>query len=97
MKTRIVRTARLGVIALVLVGVLAYVRRVPWTPAIATMRHASLGLLALALCFHFMALAGKAGIWWIFLRPLGGPRIHDRRARYAHGSDAQQPLRRQQR
>ena len=75
MKTRIVRTVHLGVIALMLVGVLAYVRRVPWTPAIATMRHASLELLALALCFHFMALTGKAAIWWTFLRPLGGPRF----------------------
>ena len=73
MKTRIVRTARLGMIALVLVGTLVYVQRVPWTPAIGTMRHASLALLALALCFHFMALTGKAGIWWVFLRPLGGP------------------------
>ncbi|MDQ2766943.1 MAG: flippase-like domain-containing protein [Gemmatimonadota bacterium] len=75
MKPRVVRAVRLGVIAVLLVGMLAYVRRVPWMPAIATMRHASLALLVLALCLHFVALTGKAGIWWTFLRPLGGPRF----------------------
>jgi uncharacterized protein (TIRG00374 family) len=61
--------------ALLAIGVLAYVRRIPWVPALATMRHASPALLALALCFHFLALSGKAGIWWTFLKPIGGPRL----------------------
>ena len=75
MNARLVRHWRLGVIALLAAGSVAYVRRVPWTPVLTTMSHASLGLLALALCFHWLALSGKAGIWWIFLRPLGGPRF----------------------
>jgi glycosyltransferase 2 family protein len=75
MNTCLVRHWRLGIIALLAAGAAAYVRRVPWTPVIATMSHASFWLLALALCFHWLALSGKAGIWWIFLRPLGGPRF----------------------
>jgi uncharacterized protein (TIRG00374 family) len=75
MNPRLVRHWRLGVIALLAVGTAAYLRRVPWTPLLATMSHASFGLLALALCFHWLALSGKAGIWWVFLRPLGGPRF----------------------
>jgi len=75
MKPTLVRSVRLGAIALLIAGMLAYARRIPWTPAVATMRHASPGLLVLALCFHFVALTGKAGIWWTFLEPLGGPRF----------------------
>ena len=75
MNSSLVRHWRLGVIALLAAGAAAYVHRVPWTPLLATMSHASLGLLALALCFHWLALSGKAGIWWVFLRPLGGPRF----------------------
>ena len=75
MNPALVRCVRLGVIALLIAGMLAYARRIPWTPALATMRHASAGLLVLALCFHFVALTGKAGIWWTFLKPLGGPRF----------------------
>ncbi len=74
MKPALARSVRLGSIALVVTGVLAYGRRFPWTTALATMRHASVELLVLALLFHFVALSGKAGIWWTFLRPLGGPR-----------------------
>jgi hypothetical protein len=69
------RRVRWVAIAMLTIGVLAYVRRVPWAPALATMRHASPALLALALCFHLLALSGKAAIWWTFLKPLGGPRI----------------------
>jgi uncharacterized protein (TIRG00374 family) len=75
MKPTIVRKIRWAAIALLIVGLLAYVRRIPWATAIATMRHASPELLVLALCFHLLALCGKAGIWWTFLQPLGGPRI----------------------
>ncbi|HEY2898061.1 MAG TPA: lysylphosphatidylglycerol synthase transmembrane domain-containing protein [Gemmatimonadaceae bacterium] len=73
MKTRVVRYLRSGLIALLAVGIAAYVRRVPWTPVLGAVRHASIGLLALALCFHWIALTGKAGIWWTFLKALGGP------------------------
>jgi uncharacterized protein (TIRG00374 family) len=75
MKPALVRSVRLAAVAILIVGMLAYVRRIPWMTAAATMRHASPGLLVLALCFHFVALTGKAGIWWTFLRPLGGPRF----------------------
>lgn len=75
MKPALVRSVRLGATALLIAGMLAYARRIPWAPAAATMRHASPGLLLLALCFHFVALTGKAGIWWTFLQPLGGPRF----------------------
>lgn len=75
MNTRVVRYLRFGMIAMIVMGVAAYARRVPWAPVLATMSHASLGLLVLALCFHWLALTGKAGIWWTFLEPLGGPRF----------------------
>jgi uncharacterized protein (TIRG00374 family) len=75
MNTRLVRHWRLGVVALIAAGSAAYVRRIPWAAVLAIMSHASLGLLALALFFHWLALTGKAGIWWIFLEPLGGPRF----------------------
>jgi uncharacterized protein (TIRG00374 family) len=75
MNPSFVRRLRWAAIALLTIGVLAYVRRIPWAPAMATMRHASPALLALALCFHFLALSGKAGIWWTFLKPIGGPRL----------------------
>ncbi len=75
MNTRLVRNLRLGLVALLVAGLAAYVRRVPWIPVLATMRHASPALLVLALCFHWLALTGKAGIWWTFLEPLGGPRF----------------------
>lgn len=75
MKTTLVRSVRWALIALLSAGLLAYVRRIPWTSALATMQYASVELLALALCFHFLALTGKAGIWWTFLEPLGGPRF----------------------
>lgn len=75
MTRAVARRLRWAAIALLTIGILAYVRRIPWAPALATMRHASPPLLALALCFHFLALSGKAGIWWTFLKPLGGPRI----------------------
>jgi len=75
MKTTLVRSVRWALIALLSAGLLAYVRRIPWTSALATMQHASFELLALALCFHLLALTGKAGIWWTFLEPLGGPRF----------------------
>ena len=75
MRSTLVRSVRWALITLLIAGLLAYVRRIPWTAALATMQHASLALLALALCFHFLALTGKAGIWWTFLEPLGGPRF----------------------
>ncbi len=75
MKPALVRYVRLGAIAFLIVGMLAYARRIPWAPAAATMRHALPGLLLLALCFHLVALTGKAGIRWTFLTPLGGPRF----------------------
>ena len=75
MKTTLVRSVKWALIALLSAGLLAYVRRIPWISALATMQHASFELLALALCFHFLALTGKAGIWWTFLEPLGGPRF----------------------
>lgn len=75
MSRPLVRRLRCVAIAALTIGVLAYVRRIPWAPALATMRHASPALLALALCFHFLALSGKAAIWWTFLKPLGGPRL----------------------
>ncbi|MEP7064679.1 MAG: lysylphosphatidylglycerol synthase transmembrane domain-containing protein [Gemmatimonadota bacterium] len=75
MNTRVVRNLRLIMIALLAAGLAAYVRRVPWTPVLATLSHASATLLVLALCFHWLALTGKAGIWWTFLEPLGGPRF----------------------
>lgn len=75
MKSRLVRNLRVGLIALLAAALVTYVRRVPWTPVLATMSHASLGLLALALGFHLVALTGKTGIWWTFLEPLGGPRF----------------------
>jgi glycosyltransferase 2 family protein len=73
MNPRIVRYLRLGAIAFLIIGIAGYVRRVPWNPVLDTVRHASVGLLLLALCFHWIALTGKAGIWWTFLKPLGGP------------------------
>jgi uncharacterized protein (TIRG00374 family) len=75
MNTRLARSWRLGVIVLLAAGLTAYVRRVPWTPVLAMMSHSSYGLLALALSLHWLAMSGKAGIWWIFLSPLGGPRF----------------------
>lgn len=75
MNARLVRHWRLAAMVLLAAGLAAYVRRVPWTPVLATMSHASPGLLALALCLHWLALSGKAGIWWTFLNPLGGPRF----------------------
>jgi uncharacterized protein (TIRG00374 family) len=75
MNSRVVRYLRSGLVAFLVVGIAAYVRRVPWSPVLDTVRHASIGLLALALCFHWIALTGKAGIWWTFLKPLGGPRF----------------------
>jgi len=75
MNARVVRTLRRLMIVTLVVGLAAYVRRVPWAPVLATVRHASFGLLVLALCFHWLALTGKAGIWWTFLKPLGGPRF----------------------
>jgi len=75
MNPRVVRCLRCGLVALLLVGIAGYVRRVPWMPVLDTVRHASIGLLALALCLHWIALTGKAGIWWTFLKPLGGPRF----------------------
>ena len=75
MNSRVVRYLRSGLVALLVVGIAGYVRRVPWSPVLDTVRHASIALLALALCFHWIALTGKAGIWWTFLKPLGGPRF----------------------
>ena len=75
MKPALVRSVRWGLIALLVLGMLAYVRRIPWRNASAMLHHASFELLALALCFHLLALTGKAGIWWTFLTPLGGPRF----------------------
>ncbi len=75
MNARLLPTLRIGVIALLAVGLVTYVRRVAWLPVLISLRHASVGLLMLALCFHWLALMGKAGIWWTFLRPLGGPRF----------------------
>jgi uncharacterized protein (TIRG00374 family) len=75
MKTRFVRHWRLAIVVLIAAGAAAYARRIPWVAVLATMSHASVGLLALALCFHWLALTGKAGIWWIFLEPLDGPRF----------------------
>jgi glycosyltransferase 2 family protein len=75
MNTRVVRKLRLLMIVALVAGLAAYVRRVPWTPVLGAMRHASLGLLLLALGLHWLALSGKAGIWWTFLKPLGGPRF----------------------
>ena len=75
MNARLVRYWRLAVIALLAVGLATYVRRVPLASVLATVSHASPGLLALALGLHWLALSGKAGIWWTFLEPLGGPRF----------------------
>jgi uncharacterized protein (TIRG00374 family) len=75
MNAIVLRYLRSGLIVLLVIGMAAYVRRVPWTPVLDTIHHASIGLLALALCFHWIALTGKAGIWWTFLKPLGGPRF----------------------
>jgi len=75
MSRALVRRLRWAAIVMLTLGALAYARRIPWAPALVTMRHASPALLALALCFHFLALSGKAGIWWTFLTPLGGPRL----------------------
>ena len=75
MNPRVVRHLRFGLIALLAVGIAGYVRRVPWNPVLDSVRHASVGMVTLALCFHWIALTGKAGIWWTFLKPLGGPRF----------------------
>jgi glycosyltransferase 2 family protein len=75
MNPRVVRYLRFGLVAFLVVGIAGYVRRVPWSPVLDTVRQASIGLLALALCLHWIALTGKAGIWWTFLKPLGGPRF----------------------
>lgn len=74
MKSETARRIRWIAIALLIAGLSAYVRRVPWMTVLTTLRTASPGLLVMALCFHLLALAGKAGIWWTFLEPLGGPR-----------------------
>ena len=75
MRSALVRKVRWVVIALMMVAMLAYIRRTPWDAVLITMHHTTLKLLVLALCFHLLALSGKAGIWWTFLHPLGGPRL----------------------
>jgi len=63
----VVRYLRSGIAALLGVGIAGYVRRVPWSPVLDTVRHASIGLLSLALCLHWIALTGKAGSCWTSL------------------------------
>ena len=55
-----------------LMAVLAYaVRHVHWSAALTAIRHASIGLLVLAVVVNGASLGLRAVRWWIFLRAMG--------------------------
>lgn len=65
------RLLRAAVTLLILALLVLFARRVDWATTWASIRHASLPLLAAAAVVNLASLAVKGVRWWIFLRPAG--------------------------
>ena len=89
MKTTLVRSVRWALIALLSAGLLAYVRRIPWTSALATMQHASFEAACARVVLSFSGAHGQGGHLVDVSRAARRTAFHDRCARHAHGGDAQ--------
>jgi uncharacterized protein (TIRG00374 family) len=65
------RTIRLGLTAIILVGLVLFARKVNWHTTWANIADADRKVLAFAALVNMLSLALKAVRWWIFLRPVG--------------------------
>lgn len=75
MKLPFGKLLRWGLSAAIAVLLVIFARTVDWTAAWASIRNASLPLLAVAVAANFLSIAIKGVRWWLFLKPAGAPSL----------------------
>lgn len=69
------RALRLGLTAVILVGLVLFARKVNWHTTWANIKDADRQMLILAALVNLASLGLKGIRWWIFLRPVGAPSL----------------------
>src|SRR6478672_4147794 len=69
------RSIRLGLTALIVVGLVLFARKVNWHTTWASIADANRRDLLFAALVNLLSLVLKGVRWWIFLRPVGAPSL----------------------
>jgi uncharacterized protein (TIRG00374 family) len=75
MSPKLKKGIRWVISAAILVFLILFARTIDWHAAWASMRHASLPLLAAAIGVNILSVLIKGVRWWLFLRPIGIPSL----------------------
>jgi uncharacterized protein (TIRG00374 family) len=75
MNKAVSRSLRIGLTAIILVGLVLFARKVNWHTTWHSIAEANRRDLLFAALVNLLSLALKAVRWWIFLRPVGAPSL----------------------
>jgi glycosyltransferase 2 family protein len=75
MNKTVSRILRLGLTAIIVVGLVLFARKVNWATTWASITDANRTDLMFAAIVNLLSLALKGVRWWIFLRPVGAPSL----------------------
>lgn len=75
MKRSVSRALRWVLTAAIIAFLVIFARTINWTEAWASIRSASLPLLAAAIGVNLLTVLIKAARWWVFLKPAGSPSL----------------------